>query len=128
MQQVVIAGGGSAGWMAAALLAKVLGHSANITLVESDEIGIVGVGEATIPPILLFNKALGIEEAEFIRATQGTFKLGIQFENWARQGDSYMHAFGEIGSAIGLSSFHHYWLRAKAAGHPSDFWDFSPTF
>lgn len=128
MQQVVIAGGGSAGWMAAALLAKVLGHSANITLVESDEIGIVGVGEATIPPILFFNKALGIEEAEFIRATQGTFKLGIQFENWARQGDSYMHAFGEIGSAIGLSSFHHYWLRAKAAGHPSDFWDFSPTF
>lgn len=128
MQQVVIAGGGSAGWMAAAMLAKVLGHSVNITLVESDEIGMVGVGEATIPPILFFNKALGIEEAEFIRATQGTFKLGIQFENWARQGDSYMHAFGEIGSPIGLSSFHHYWLRAKAAGHPSDFWDFSPTF
>ena len=128
MKQLVIAGGGSAGWMAAAFLAKVLGHKVRIILVESDDIGIVGVGEATIPPIQLFNKVLGIDESEFIRATQGSFKLGIQFENWARRGDSYMHAFGEIGSQIGLSSFHHYWLRAKAGGHTADFWDFSPAY
>ncbi len=128
MQQVVIAGGGSAGWMAAAFLAKVLGHQIQICLVESEEIGTVGVGEATIPPILAFNQVLGIDEAEFIRATQGSFKLGIQFENWARRGDSYMHAFGEIGCQLSLLSFHHYWLRAKVSGHQSDLWDFSPAY
>lgn len=128
MKQVVIAGGGSAGWMAAAFLSNVLGHSCQVTLVESEEIGIVGVGEATIPPILLFNNVLGISEREFIAATNGTFKLGIQFENWGQQGDAYMHAFGEVGPQIGLTSFHHYWLKAKAQGLAYDYWDFSPSY
>lgn len=128
MQQCVIAGGGSAGWMAAALLAKVMGHAVRICLVESEEIGTVGVGEATIPPILAFNQVLGITEREFIQATGGSFKLGIQFEHWGKLGDSYMHAFGEIGAPLSLLSFHHYWLRAKAAGHASDFWDFSLAY
>ncbi len=128
MKQVVIAGGGSAGWMAAAFLSNVLGHSCKVTLVESEEIGIVGVGEATIPPILLFNNVLGISESEFIAATKGTFKLGIQFENWGQIGDSYMHAFGEVGPQIGLTSFHHYWLKAQASGLNYDYWDFSPSY
>lgn len=128
MKQVVIAGGGAAGWMTAAFLSNVLGHSCKVTLVESEEIGIVGVGEATIPPILLFNNVLGISEAEFITATKGTFKLGIQFENWGQIGDSYMHAFGEVGPQIGLTSFHHYWLKAQQTGLDYDYWDFSPSF
>jgi tryptophan halogenase len=115
MRRLVIAGGGSAGWMAAAAMARYLPSSWSVTLVESDAIGTVGVGEATIPQIALFNAGLGIDEAEFLRATQGSHKLGIAFDGWGAPGDSYIHAFGTIGRPLGLLSFHHYWLRARAA-------------
>ena len=113
-QQIIIVGGGTAGWMAAAALARFTDRA--ITLVESDAIATVGVGEATIPQIRLFNAGLGIDEADFLRETKGSFKLGIEFAGWAGEGRSYMHAFGTIGQPAGLLPFHHYWLRAKAAG------------
>ncbi|TNE65841.1 MAG: tryptophan 7-halogenase [Alphaproteobacteria bacterium] len=125
ISKVVIVGGGTAGWMSASLLVKLLGNTVDITLVESDDIGTVGVGEATIPPIQIFNNVLGLNEDDFMRQTQATFKLGIQFENWGRIGDKYMHAFGAIGRPLGLVPFHHHWLRAKAAGQVPDLWDFS---
>ena len=112
--RIVIVGGGSAGWMAAAALSRLLTPDWTITLVESDQIGTVGVGEATIPQILLFNAVLGIDEAEFLKATKGTFKLGIEFADWNAHGHSYMHAFGMVGRDLGLIPFHHYWLQAKA--------------
>lgn len=129
MQQLVIAGGGAAGWMAAAMLARVYGHQLQITLVESTDIGIVGVGEATIPPIVQFNRTLGIDEAQFIRQTQGTFKLGIQFENWGLPGERYMHAFGEVGKPLSLCGFYHYWLRARQENPAlaADLWQYSPA-
>lgn len=128
IRHLVIAGGGAAGWMTAAMLSKLFPHHLQITLVESEDIGIVGVGEATIPPILLFNQALGIKEADFIQSTKGTFKLGIQFENWGQQGDKYMHAFGDIGKDLGLTSFHHFWLRAQHQGFTDSYWDYSPCY
>ncbi|GGD62481.1 tryptophan halogenase family protein [Croceicoccus mobilis] len=114
-QTILIAGGGTAGWMAAAALSRFAGGH-RIVLVESEAIGTVGVGEATIPQIHLFNAALGIDEAEFLRETKGSFKLGIEFDGWLREGTSYMHAFGAIGRSAGLLPFQHYWLRAKQAG------------
>lgn len=128
LKHIVIAGGGSAGWMSAALLAKTVAKDCRITLVESDEIGIVGVGEATIPPIQVFNKAIGLDEQAFIKQTHGTIKLGIQFENWGKLGDSYMHAFGPLGRDLGLASFHHYYLRAKQTNSELSLWDFSLNF
>lgn len=125
MQQVVIAGGGTAGWMAAALLVRTMGSTVNIRLVESEQIGTVGVGEATIPPIRHFNHALGLDENDFLRRTQGTFKLGIQFRDWGRPGDCYMHAFGEVGRDLGMGGFHQYWLRARREGVATRFWDYS---
>jgi len=125
VKRLVIAGGGTAGWMTAAFMAKMLGHQIDITLVESDAIGTVGVGEATIPPILLFNKALGIDEASFMKATQGTFKLGIEFQNWGQSGDKYLHGFGSTGHNLGMTPFHHYFLRAKKLGMDGDLWDYS---
>ena len=113
---VVIAGGGTAGWMTAAALAHFLPRAAKVTLVESDEIGIVGVGEATIPPICTFNSALAIDEAEFLAATGGTYKLGIAFENWGGFNEGYVHAFGQVGRGIGLLPFHQFWLRARSLG------------
>lgn len=118
---VVIAGGGTAGWMAAACLSKLLGKSLNVTLVESDEIGTVGVGEATIPPIRTLHKLLDIEERQFMQATQATFKLGIQFENWGQQGDSYIHSFGVTGRECWAGEFHHFWLRAQQEGMATPF-------
>ena len=98
ISRVVIAGGGTAGWIAAAALSKKLGELLDITLVESEQIGTVGVGEATIPPLRTFHKLLGIDEKQFMRATQATAKLGIAFENWGKKGDRYIHAFGKMGA------------------------------
>lgn len=125
IKKLVIVGGGTAGWMVAALAGKLMGRQLSIELVESDQIGTVGVGEATIPPIQIFNKAVGIEENAFLKATQGTIKLGIEFQNWGAHGDSYMHAFGPVGRRLGMVPFHHYWLRAQAAGDTSGLWDYS---
>lgn len=129
VKQVVILGGGTAGWITASLLMKLLGKVIKVTLVESDDIGIVGVGEATIPPILNFNQALGLDEAEFLRETKATIKLGIQFENWGQQGDKYMHAFGGIGKEFPMCNFHHFWLRSQQLQSSSyNFWDFSLNY
>jgi len=125
---VVIVGGGTAGWNAAALLSRTLGKTINIKLIESDAIGIVGVGEATIPPIINFNNALGFDEREFIRETNTTIKLGIQFENWNKIGDSYMHAFGDIGKDFPFCSFHNFWVKSQKLGIKSSFWDFSLNY
>ncbi|MDZ4350514.1 MAG: tryptophan halogenase family protein [Xanthomonadaceae bacterium] len=125
IRTLVIVGGGTAGWMAAAVLAKAFGPGLSIRLVESEEIGIVGVGEATIPQIRLINQFLGLDEDEFLRASKGTFKLGIQFNDWTRLGDSYLHAFGETGLPVGVLGFHHYWLRGLHAGRPERYWDYS---
>jgi len=114
--RLIVLGGGSAGWMAAAGLRKLLGEDYEITLIESDEIGIVGVGEATLPHIKLFNDMLGLDEAEFMRETGGTFKLGIEFRGWFRPGESYIHPFGAFGEPWRGVDFQHYWLRAKQAG------------
>ncbi|MBV8469029.1 MAG: tryptophan 7-halogenase [Pelomonas sp.] len=116
LKTIVIAGGGTAGWMTAAALAKTLGRRYDIRLVESDEIGTIGVGEATIPMIQRFNAVLEIDENEFIRETQGTFKLGIEFVDWGAKGESYMHGFGRIGQDLGLLSFDKYWQKLSRQG------------
>lgn len=123
--RVVIAGGGTAGWMTAAALAGTLGQVIDLTLVESDAIGTIGVGESTIPPIILFNRLLGINEAEFMRATQATFKLGIKFENWRDVGDSYFHSFGVSGKDHWSAGFQHFWLRGLNAGHSQGYDEYS---
>jgi len=111
----LIVGGGSSGWMAAAALSKALDRrSFEIHLVESSEIGIVGVGEATIPPILAMNRLLGIDEDEFIRKTHATFKLAIEFNDWMGDGSHFLHPFGQIGLGLGPLSFPHYWRRLRA--------------
>jgi tryptophan halogenase len=120
IKDIVIVGGGTAGWMAASAFAKVFGSAYNVRLIESDEIGIVGVGEATVPHLKLFNKVLEIDEIEFVKNTQGTFKLGIQFRDWARLGDTYIHSFGAIGHDYGLLPFHQYWIKAYLAGKADD--------
>lgn len=114
--RVVIVGGGTAGWMTAAGLATLLASRCTVHLVESQEIGIVGVGEATLPHIRGFNERLGIDEADFMAATRATFKLGIDFENWGRIGDRYIHPFGTFGRGQGDVDFHQYWLRLRHEG------------
>lgn len=126
--EVVIVGGGTAGWLTANLLTKVFKQQITITLVESKDVASVGVGEATIPPIVPFNSAIGLDEKEFINATQATIKLGIEFENWREQNHSYMHAFGDIGKHFPFCNFIHYWLRAKQAGDTRDLWQYSVTY
>jgi tryptophan halogenase len=115
-RRIVVVGGGTAGWMTAAALARFCVPRFSVTLVESDDIGTIGVGEATIPSIALFNQSLGIEETDFLAATGGTYKLGIAFDGWGKPDEAYVHAFGLVGSALGVVPFHHYWLRGRSLG------------
>ncbi|MFM5953799.1 MAG: tryptophan halogenase family protein [Novosphingobium sp.] len=123
-RRVVIVGGGTSGWMTAAALGRFLETGWSVTLVESDEIGTIGVGEATIPMIRNFNQALGIDEAEFLAAAQGSYKLGIAFEGWGGFDQSYLHAFGLVGRGLGLIPFQHYWLKGRAEGVAGPFGDY----
>jgi tryptophan halogenase len=123
-RRIVVAGGGTAGWMAAAALARTMGSAIDLTLVESDEIGTVGVGEATIPPLIAFNQLLGINEAEFMRETQATFKLGIEFENWKLDGEKYFHSFGSTGRDHWSAGFQHFWGEGLERGHTHSYDDY----
>ncbi len=116
VKRVVIAGGGTAGWMAAVVLSKVMGRQLDVTLVESEEIGTVGVGEATIPTLYIFHQLVGINEQEFMTATNATFKLSIAFEHWLNQNEEYLHSFGLVGKETWMASFHHYWLKGLQKG------------
>jgi len=120
VRRIVIVGGGTAGWMAAAALARLIPTGASVTLIESDTIGTVGVGEATIPPIRAFNAMLGIDEAAFLAATAGSFKLGIEFVDWGAIGERYLHPFGGFGFDIEGVRFHQHWRRRRAAGVVED--------
>ena len=122
--RVVIAGGGTAGWMTAAALARTLGPTVSVTLVESDAIGTVGVGESTIPPLVTFNRLLGINEAEFMRATEATFKLGILFDDWKDVGTRYFHSFGMTGKDHWSAGFQHFWLHGREKGHTAPYEDY----
>lgn len=125
IKNVVIVGGGTAGWMAAAALSKSLNANINICLVESQEIGTVGVGEATIPHIKFFNHLVGLDESTFIKETSATYKLGIEFVNWGKLGDSYVHPFGPYGVDMQGVHFHHTWLRQKQMGTAKPIHEFS---
>jgi tryptophan halogenase len=127
IRKVVIVGGGTAGWMSAAALSQIMGNypGLQIELVESDTIGTVGVGEATIPQILVFNRMLGIDEDEFVRETHATYKLGIEFVDWTREGHSYIHPFGFYGIDMMGVEFHHHWLRALELDDPGRLDDYS---
>ena len=124
IKRVVIAGGGTAGWMAAAAISKLMGKNLEITLVESEMIGTIGVGEATIPTMIFFNRLLGIPEDEFLAEVQGTYKLGIKFENWGDLDEDYIHAFGVTGKDCWACGFQHFWLRGKQLGMSGEFGDY----
>lgn len=123
--KVVIAGGGTAGWMTAAALGKLMSHHLSVRLVESDQIGTIGVGEATIPTMQAFHRLLGVDERSFMQETNATFKLGIQFENWKEIGSHYFHSFGIAGKDTWAGEFQHFWLRAKKLGIADAFGDYS---
>ncbi|MDI4634658.1 tryptophan 7-halogenase [Pelomonas sp. V22] len=125
IRNIVIVGGGTAGWMTAAAFAKALGGGYSIRLIESDEIGIIGVGEASIPNLTEYNRALGIDEDEFLRATRGSFKMGIEFVNWGAVGERYIHGFGKIGGGDAGLPFYHFWLRAAQLGQAHPLGDYS---
>jgi len=126
VSKIVIVGGGTAGWMTAASLARFMqGKVSSITVVESSAIGTVGVGEATIPNIVEFNRNLGIDEVELIKATQATFKLGIQFEDWHKQGSQFFHPFADYGLPVDNVDFHHYLNRLNANGEKTQLEDYS---
>ena len=127
IKKILIVGGGTAGWIAAATLGNIFKHSSvQIELVESDEIGIIGVGEATIPPLLASIRSLGIDEVEFIQATQASFKWGIKFEDWCQKGQSYFHPFGSIGRSIDGHDFFQCWLKLQAEGDTTPLMAHSP--
>lgn len=128
VRKVVVLGGGTSGWMSAAFLKKMFMAQVDVELVESDDIGTVGVGEATIPPIRLFNNVLGINEAEFIKETKATIKLAIKFENWKNVGESYYHTFGAAGKSSPFCHFHHYYYRAKKLGLKESLWDYDLNY
>jgi tryptophan halogenase len=125
IKKIVILGGGTAGWLAASMMVKVLGKTVDITLVESEEIGTVGVGEATIPPLINLLNFLGLDEAEVMRNVQGTYKLGVEFADWYEKGHTYRHMFGAPGNPLGVLPFYQYWLRQRAQGKGGSLWDYS---
>lgn len=130
VRSILIVGGGTAGWMTAASLAKFLENApCKVTLVESDRIGTIGVGEATVPPIIDFIRVLGIDENDLIRKTQATFKLSIEFKDWVRPGHSYMHPFGQTGFDLGNVPFAGYWLKMLQQGkaHPLEEYSLQAT-
>lgn len=124
-QKLVIVGGGAAGWICAAAFARLMGKAVSIELVESDAIGTVGVGEATIPQIIRLNTILGLDERDFITRTNGTFKLGIEFVDWGKVGSRYLHTFGDAGMSLANVPFHQYWKRAIESGHDKSLWHYS---
>lgn len=126
VKKVVIAGGGTAGWMAAASLSKLIGKNIDITLVESDEIPTVGVGEATIPPLILLHRMLDIDEKEFLKEVHGTFKLGISFENWRDVNEDYVHSFGYTGKDCWAATFLHFWMKGRKEGISKDYGAYCP--
>ena len=128
LKKICIVGGGTAGWIAAATMAEHLkGRLVDIELVESDDIGTIGVGESTVPPFLQMLARLGINEQEFIQETQASFKLGIQFEDWTDKGESYFHPFGAIGTRVDVSDFYQVWLKARMHGYARPLTDFAPA-
>ena len=124
VRRIVVAGGGTAGWMAAAAIARTMGRTVEVTLIESEAIGTIGVGESTIPPLVTYNRLLGINEAEFMRATQATFKLGILFDGWRDGTDRYFHSFGTTGKDHWSAGFQHYWLHGLTKGHTRPYDDY----
>lgn len=125
VKSITVVGGGTAGWMSASLLAHMLSPACAVTLVESEEIGIIGVGEASVPILKLFNDLLEIPENDFVAATQGSFKLGIEFCDWGVPGNVHFHGFGGYGDTIKGVSPHHYWWRLRASGDPRPIDDYS---
>lgn len=128
IKKVVVLGGGTAGWISAALLNKLIGPNIRIELVESDHIGTVGVGEATIPPIKHLNSALEINEAEFLKETKATIKLAIKFENWGGQNESYYHTFGSSGKGMAFCQFHHLLKRTGMLEDARHIWQYDLNY
>ena len=126
VQNVVVVGGGTAGWTAAAAVARLIGTNLNVVLVESDAIGTVGVGEATIPPFRTLHRLLKIDEADFLSKVQGTYKLAIRFENWRALGHDYIHSFGVTGQGCWAAGFQHFWLKARSLGFGEDYGRYAP--
>lgn len=119
-KRVIVAGGGTSGWLAAAALGKVLGKQLDVSIIESEAIGRIGVGEATIPPLRTFHRLLGINERQLMSEIQATFKLGIEFNNWGNEGDSYIHSFGVNGKDCWACDFQHFWLAGRKKGLNND--------
>jgi len=126
VQNVVVVGGGTAGWTAAASIARLIGDNLNVVVVESDAIGTIGVGEATIPPFRTLHRLLKIDEASFLSKVQGTIKLAIQFENWRKLDHDYIHSFGFTGQGCWAAGFQHFWLKARQLGFGEDYGRYAP--